>query len=197
MFTKGSEPWWLHTRRSIQLPETRFHETNEARHERAMAKNVAADTATKIIVRLGMQRPPIDCHVIARHLGVTLHKTIGDRLACTYDGAMDVRSYTEKGAHPNIWANQYLDNGMQRLSWAHAIGHLLLHPFPETNVHTCEWYEGLFHIWELEAWSFANNLLMPLWMLQRMQKEHSAETLAELFQVPHQFMEQRLKLFID
>lgn len=197
MLIKGAEPWWLHIRRSIKLSETRFHETNEARHERAMAKNLASDIATKMIVRLDIQRPPIDFSYVARHLGVTLHTTKGDRLACTYDGAMDVRPYVEQSAQPRLWANQYLESGMQRLSWAHALGHLLLHPFPESNVHTCIWNETLFFPWELEAWSFAHQLLMPLWMLERLQKEYSSKKMAELFQVPHNFIEQRLKIFID
>ncbi len=198
MTTKGREPWWLRIRDTLTLSEDRFALTEETAGLRATARGQATDLATTVLVKLGIAKPPISIEDVAAKLGIVLRVTDIDGGEFTYESAMDARQHLDDGSAPQVWASKNLDWKSQRLAWAHAMGHLLLHPYAAMRVRTCTWYEHMEDQMELEAWRFAHGLLIPLWMVQRMRSfKGSAMHLAFEFQVPEKAMERRLQLLID
>ncbi len=189
-------PRWVAVRQYVDslniFTDDRFRQ--DAVSARASARGAATALATRLLVKLGIQKPPVNIMHFATHFGITLMVGAKDEPQFNYDIALDVRD----PATVRLWAHDKMHFQEQRSFYAHAMGHLFLHPFPDSKVLTCSWYENTEDIFEHEATAFARELLMPIWMVERERKDpfyFNEFQLAKQFDVHSSDMHRRLELF--
>jgi len=137
-----------------------------------------------ILVRLGIERPPIDVFEVARALEIEVVQLEMPGWDCA------VRT-TEKSKQ--IWLDQAVLPRRKRFNLAHAIGHVQLHPLGEYRDST--YVPDTTSTQEREANNFAGKLLMPEEMTYLGIRVYSSSAfkLADLFDVSPEAMNWRLK----
>lgn len=108
--------------------------------------------ANRVLKTLGITRPAVDVHDVARRLGIVVKEPPVHPVAGEITSTENSALVQLNGIEPPV---------RRRFTLAHEIGHLLLHPsgrrFRDVT------FEG--NPEESEANQFAADLLMPLWML--------------------------------
>ena len=162
----------------------------------------ARKEAERIVERLRVDRPPVNVEMVARELGLRVHR---DVLEKGVSGAL-IRT---KGTS-QVVVNVLDAKVRQRFSIAHEIGHHVMnHAFKGERVHVDHGHilrrdeessRGV-HREEIEANQFASSLLMPSSLLAPLVEErlengplddNDVSDLAQTFQVSEQAMTLRL-----
>lgn len=148
-----------------------------------MRMNAERYDADRVLLELGIKRPPVDVLHIADAIGARVHFTRGP----AWDGA------AESGVDGS--ADIYVDAGQpttrQRFTIAHEIGHLLLHE--PGRAYRDRFSSQDVDIAEIQANNFAANLLMPTWMLNAIASGRGVPQLADIFGVSPEAMRYRLQ----
>ena len=154
----------------------------------------AERAANELVKKLGYFDPPVDARRIARDLGL-------DVKFATFEGAnSDIAGFIDLENHA-IFVNRDESPERQNFTIAHEMGHKVLHEeYARSENYTVllrsQFGESKDRC-EREADSFAANLLVPRFMLNRYRKFASKEELADLFLVSQQVIATRLTYYRD
>jgi IrrE N-terminal-like domain len=149
--------------------------------------------ANRILRQAGVLFPPIPIHEIVSQLGL---QVIYAPKVAGWAGAVDMTLYS-----PPIWLESAHLPQCERLTLAHELGHVILHPFG--RVITCRAphvvagsdTEGTPE--EREAEEFALSMLVPLWLLEPMADSPSRRSrLANTFDVHEYAIQAQLRKLI-
>jgi Zn-dependent peptidase ImmA (M78 family) len=140
---------------------------------RSMVRGLGPREAADLVLRsTGVHIPPVDPIALIYRLG----------------GLAFTQQMQEEGCintlndPPHIVVNAHKPIVRQRFTFAHELGHMLLHPVGK--MHRDKSYASPGDREEREADSFAAHLLMPLWMLEPLVTAgYTIEQLCRLFNV--------------
>jgi Zn-dependent peptidase ImmA (M78 family)/DNA-binding XRE family transcriptional regulator len=116
--------------------------------------------------------PPINIYLIIERLGISLVPTAFDKVAAVVGSAE-----SDLKRAPWIAVNSSQPSARQRFSIAHELAHLLLHK--EELVLHAHYFKKQFEQKELDADSFASELLVPRDLLKVSVENVKAQTIAE------------------
>jgi Zn-dependent peptidase ImmA (M78 family) len=150
-----------------------------ARPRYALAKQLAEE----LLQRAGVTEPPVDPEALAAGLGI---EVIMNTESFAHDTSVSGVLIRQNGTAV-IGVNADQSKQRQTFTIAHELGHFILHGdavhedrgymFRDTDSSTAE------HVPEVEANQFAQNLLMPLWMVEKDVKKRGGEVELEYLAV--------------
>ena len=196
----GEGARWLRIRRSIVMPEHLVER-----------RGYAAQVATDVLHACHITRPPIDLDDIVNYLGNhTVINSFGLRspargieahLMAPGPGRRLPDARLDASAYPHtvrVEVHQRLSPPEKRLAFAHGLGHLLLHTHVETKqlMFNCAIGDrSVKDQQELEAIRFADNLLLPIWLIeQEWRSGKDVGLMAEAFQTTISAIVHRLRI---
>lgn len=156
----------------------------DARLEKWSAERLFRKAA--IIDPAGYRYPPVNVVGIANFLGIEVYSNP----TLKEEHGIIVASFVEtKDKSPMIIFEESLSKEFWRFAVAHSIGHLILHP--DTRVHTSADFNGS-DMANLEANSFAAELIIPSDMISALIGRLTRSQLAKAFNVSSLFLRTRL-----